>query len=319
MGISGSEEEAAKGFYSRTVYNPGGQVQRRRFFLFVTFTCGILNGARAQQATPVRETITSSVPNASQLTREQMEDFLRTARITSERPAGKGVTHARRVTMTDGHWIHDAHIQDIDVFKPLFRTPEGLERNFRDSYKFNIAAYLLDKMMNINMIPVCVYREVDGKPSAASWWVDSVMFDEEGRRAAHSEPPDLNYWSRQLNEVRNFDQLISNEDRNQGNLLIDHDWRVWMIDHSRAFRDDLTPRNPDVLRRCSQKFLDALKALNEQQLQATLMPWITQEDIRTMLLRRDWLVHFFENKVSTEGKEAIFTDMPVKTPQVTIP
>ena len=275
--------------------------------------------AVAQQTVAVRQSFSSSVPTASQLTREQMENFLRTAQITSERPAEKGVTHTLRVTMTDGHWIHDAHVQQIDVYKPVFRTRDGLERNFRDSYKFNIAAYLVDKMMDVGMVPVCVYREVNGKPSSVSWWVDNVMFDEEGRRAAHQDPPDLNQWAAQLNTVRDFDALILNEDRNQGNLLIDRNWKVWMIDHSRAFRDDAAPRDPSVLRRCSQKFLEAMKALNEQQLQATLMPWITQEDVRTMLERRDWLVHFFENKVNENGKEAVFTDIPIKTPQVTIP
>jgi hypothetical protein len=294
-------------------------VGRSRFLLVCTFAGLALIGARAQQVTPVSETITPSVPNASQLTREQMENFLRTAQILNERPVAKGVTKTRRATLSDGHILHDAHIQDVDVYKPVYRTREGLERNFRDSYKFNIAAYMLDKMMDIGMVPVCVYREVDGKPAAVSWWVDNVKFDEEGRRAAHAEPPDLNEWARQMNLVRDFDQLILNEDRNQGNLLIDKNWKVWMIDHTRAFRDDLTPRQPDVLHRTSEKFLNAMKALNQQQLEATLMPYVTQEDIRTLLLRRDWLVHFFENKANTDGRESVYFDIPIKTPQVTIP
>jgi len=294
-------------------------VGRSRFLLVCTFAGLALIGASAQQVTPVSETITPSVPNASQLTREQMENFLRTAQILNERPVAKGVTKTRRATLSDGHMLHDAHIQDVDVYKPVYRTRDGLEKNFRDSYKFNIAAYLLDKMMDIGMVPVCVYREVDGKPAAVSWWVDNVKFDEEGRRAAHAEPPDLNEWARQMNLVRDFDQLILNEDRNQGNLLIDKNWKVWMIDHTRAFRDDLTPRQPDVLHRTSEKFLNAMKALNQQQLEVTLMPYVTQEDIRTLLLRRDWLVHFFENKANTDGKESVYFDIPIKTPQVTIP
>ena len=292
---------------------------RSRFLLVCTFAGLALIGVSAQQVTPVSETITPSVPNASQLTREQMENFLRTAQILNERPVAKGVTKTRRATLSDGHMLHDAHIQDVDVYKPVYRTRDGLEKNFRDSYKFNIAAYLLDKMMDIGMVPVCVYREVDGKPAAVSWWVDNVKFDEEGRRAAHAEPPDLNEWARQMNLVRDFDQLILNEDRNQGNLLIDKNWKVWMIDHTRAFRDDLTPRQPDVLHRTSEKFLNAMKALNQQQLEVTLMPYVTQEDIRTLLLRRDWLVHFFENKANTDGKESVYFDIPIKTPQVTIP
>ena len=36
--------------------------------------------------------------------------------------------------------------------------------------------------------------------------------------------------------VRLFDQLIYNIDRNIGNLMITNDWRIWAIDHTRAFR-----------------------------------------------------------------------------------
>ena len=294
-------------------------MRRSGFPVVFAFVSVALVCAGAQQLTPVRETIASSVPNAAQLTREQMENFLRTAQIVSERPAGKGVTHSIRATLSDGHWIHDAHIQTVDVYKPIYRTRDGIERNFRDSYKFNIAAYLVDRMMDIGMVPVCVSREVDGKPAAVSWWVDNVLFDEEGRRAAHAEPPDLNEWARQMNLVRDFDALILNEDRNQGNLLIDKNWKVWAIDHTRSFRDDLTPRQPDVLHRTSLKFLNAMKALNQQQLEATLMPWVTEEDIHAMLARRDWLVNFFESKANSDGKESVYFDIPIHTPQVTIP
>lgn len=256
---------------------------------------------------------------AHDLTREQIEHFLLTARIVSERPAGKGITGTRRVTLTDGQYIHDAHIQDIDIYKAEYRTKEGIEKNFRDSYKFNIAAYRLDKIMDLNIVPVCVPREINGKPAAVDWWVDDVQFDEEGRRDKQIEPPDENEWTRQLNTVRDFDQLIYNDDRNQGNLLIDKNWKLWAIDHSRAFRDKAYLRDPKVLRRISSKMLEAMRTLNEQQLEASLMPYITQEDIEALLVRRNLLVKFFESEISSKGEDSILTDMPRKTPRVTIP
>src|SRR5262249_22299536 len=152
-------------------------------------------------------------------------------------------------TLTDGQSTHDAHVQTIDIYKPVFRPSEGkIERNFRDSYKFNIAAYRLAELMDLDLVPVCVYRVVGGKPSAVDWWVDDVLFDEEGRREKDGKPPDLSLWSNQLNLVRDFDQLIANEDRNQGNLLIDRHWKVWAIDHSRSFRDTPAPLDSQVLK-----------------------------------------------------------------------
>jgi hypothetical protein len=221
--------------------------------------------------------------------------------------------------LTDGRYVHDAHVQQVDIYKAEYKTKDGIEKNFRDSYKFNIAAYRLDKIMDLNIVPVCVPREIDGKPAAVDWWVDNVMFDEEGRRQKEVEPPDPNYWTRQLNTVRDFDQLIYNEDRNQGNLLIDEKWKLWAIDHSRAFKASPTVRDPKVLKRVSNKMLLAMKNLNAQVLRDNLLPFITEEDIRALLTRRDWIVKYFESEISSKGADAVVTDMPRSTPRVTIP
>ena len=256
---------------------------------------------------------------SKQLTRDQMEQFLLNARIVAEKPIGKGITHTMRITMTDGHIYHDAHVQQIDVYKAEYRSKDGIEKNFSDSYKYNIAAYRLDKILDMNMVPPCIYRVVDGKPSAVDWWVDDVLFDEEGRRDKDVEPPDLNLWGRQLNDIRDFDQLIYNVDRNQGNLLIDKDWRVWAIDHSRSFRLLPTLRDPSILRRVSNKLLEHMKSLNEQELEANLLPYISKDAIQAILVRRDLLVKFFETQITQKGPDVVFTDIPRHTERVTIP
>ena len=281
----------------------------------------LLIGGYRVDCQPSPAVIPATAPSTpGQLTREQMERFLQTARIVNERPIEAGITRTKRITLTDGQFTHDAHVQTIDVYKAVFRSTEGkIERNFRDSYKFNIAAYQLSKLLGMDMVPVCVYRVVDDKPSAVDWWVDDVMFDEEGRRKQEAEPPDLNYWARQLNEMRDFDQLIANEDRNQGNLLIDKNWKVWAIDHSRSFRDTPVPLDPKVIKRITTKMLDAIKALDQRTLEANLLPWVTKEDIQAVLARRNWMVKYFESEMSQKGSDAILLDLPRATPKVTIP
>jgi hypothetical protein len=290
---------------------------------FAGIACfALLIGPRGFSQQPaVHRAASFGTPNVTweQLTPAQMEQFLLTARILGERPAGKGITNTKRFTLTDGHYVHDAHVQQVDIYKAEYKTKEGIEKNFRDSYKFNIAAYRLDKIMDLNMVPVCVLREINGKPAAVDWWVDNVMFDEEGRRQKSAEPPDPNYWAVQLNAVRDFDQLIYNEDRNQGNLLIDDKWKLWAIDHSRAFKPSPAVRDPKVLKRVSNKMLLSMKNLNAQVLRDNLLPFITEEDIEAMLARRDWIVKYFESEISSKGADAVVTDLPRSTPRVTIP
>ena len=263
--------------------------------------------------------IGQNAPRAAPLTREAQEVFLATAKIMAEKPIGTGITHSTRVTLSDGKLTHDAHVQTVDIYLAEYRAKEFVEKNFRDSYKYNIAAYRVDKMLGMGMSPACVYREVNNKPASMCWWVDNVMFDELTRRERKIEPADSNSWTKQLNLIRDFDALIDNTDRNQGNLLFDKNWQLWMIDHSRAFRVTNEIRNPAILKRISQKMMDGMRGLTLKECNRELRPYLTDDEIRTMLVRRDLLLKFFADKVTEEGGPAVFMDMPLSTPHVTVP
>lgn len=262
----------------------------------------------------------SSKLDRPKIPREEQEHFLLEARIVSTRPISQGTTHTVRATLSDRAKTHDANIQTLDLYLPTFKMPDGtVEKNFTDLYKYNIAAYRVDKMLDLNMSPTCVYREYNGKPASFCWWLDDIMFDELTRREKKLEPPDTERWVRELNNVRVFDQLIDNEDRNQGNLLYDRNWNVWMIDHSRSFRTTTQLRKPDVLRRVSLKIMNGMRNMTLEQCNAQLQPYLTEEQIRCLLVRRDLLLKFFADQVSEKGAEAVYTDLPRSTPHVTIP
>jgi len=55
--------------------------------------------------------------SAPKLTDEQMEQFLKTAKIVKIKELSTGITHSRRATLSDGTITHDAHVQSIDEHK----------------------------------------------------------------------------------------------------------------------------------------------------------------------------------------------------------
>jgi hypothetical protein len=70
-----------------------------------------------------------------------------------DKPAKKGVTDTRRVTLTDGKVTHDANVQRIDEHKDVFEGQDGTkEFNFKDSYKFNVAAWKLARLLGLDDI-----------------------------------------------------------------------------------------------------------------------------------------------------------------------
>src|SRR6266540_1332803 len=220
------------------------------------------------------------------LTKAEMEVFLRTAKIVNHKELGTGVTHSIRATLSDGRIQHDAHIQQVDESKTTFQTDRGTEMNFRDTWKFNIAAYRLDQILDLNMTPMSVERSALGKPSAVTWWLDGTIMEVD-RRKKHLEPPDMDAWNRQIHVYRVFDQLIFNTDRNLQNLMIDtKDWQIWMIDHTRAFRMRTDLLDAKSLARCDRKLLAGLRKLDLATLRE-LKPYVTDPEIKGLLARCD--------------------------------
>ena len=233
---------------------------------------------------------------AAAMTRAEREAFLLTARIVRTRPAPGGVTDSLHVTLSDGTFTHDAHVQTVDETRREFRGTRRAELGFRDSWQFNLAAYRLSVLLGLDMIPATVERRHQRGSAAFTWWVDDVAMDE-GTRVARKIPvPEGTTWHQQMALVRVFDQLIFNTDRNLGNLLITSEWDVWMIDHTRAFRRQRTLRTPVTMTSIDRTLLARLQALDEPTLERELSRWLDGTQIAALLARRDLVVAFFRER-----------------------
>lgn len=220
----------------------------------------------------------------------QIEQFLATAEPVGRARTLKGVTAALRVTLSDGGRTHDAQVQTIDRTLPQFMTPQGMELNFRDSWKYNVAAYRIDRLIGMDMVPVSIERKWRDADAAYTWWIDDVLMEEGERAARRLEAPDPARWTEQVRLVNMFDQLIANTDRNAGNLLITRDWRLWAIDHTRAFRLNKSLQTPKNVATCRPAVMAALKALDRATLDREIGRWLTRFEIEALLARRDQII-----------------------------
>lgn len=236
---------------------------------------------------------------AETLTPQQQEDFLAKAKTKYSKESKKGTTGTLRVTLTDGTLTHDASVQSIDEFKQFFLGEIG----FKDSYKFNIAAWKVARLVGIaDMIPPSVKRTYEGKTASFTWWIDNVKMDETDRRAKNVQAPDQEAWNEESNIMQVFDQLIYNVDRNQTNMLIDQGWHLWLIDHSRSFRTSAVLKDSSVVKACDRTMLAKMKALDKGTLTKELGRDVTKEEIKGLLARRDLIVKVLDSK----GDSALF-------------
>lgn len=243
-------------------------------------------------------------------TDKEMEQFLQTATIGKAKRNSVGVTGSLRATLEDGAFSHDAHIQTVDVFKQRFDTPEAVEINFHDSYRYNIAAYRLDRLIGLNMVPVSVARKIDGKKASVTWWVDDVQMMEVTRVQQGTLPPDPAAWNDQMYQMRVFTQLVSNSDLNQGNVLITSDWTIRLVDFTRAFRVFKKLRDPGQLVRIDRRLYEGLRQLDKKTLKTELGDLLSELEINALLARRDEIVGQFEAKARQMGEAAAFCDLP---------
>jgi hypothetical protein len=249
----------------------------------------LLSAPLAAQGPPA----SSATPTLS--TPEEREAFLSGARVVRTRPASKGITNTLRVTLSDGVVTHDASVQSIDESRAVFESARGTELNFKDSWRFNVAAYKIDRLLDLGMIPPSVERRFNAKVSSFTWWVDDVLMDEQERYQKKRRAPSIQDWNQQMWVTRLFDQLIANVDRNLGNLLIDKSWNIWLIDHSRAFRLNAELRSPENLSRVDRSLLNRLRQLDRESLRSATSGYLTGQEIDALLSRRDHIVAHFEN------------------------
>lgn len=201
----------------------------------------------------------------------EIEEYLRTAECVSIEVLGpSGV--ARCTLRAGGPFSRMA-------WRPL---RPGAYRGFRESYKAEIAAYEVDKLLGLDMVPPSVERQLGGNSGAAQLWVEGAT---PWNPDAPPDEAERSRWEGQVVRMRMFDDLIGNSDRNAGNIIHDAAWDLILLDHSRAFGVGL--ELPHKLSRIDDSFWAKIEHLTRAQLEGVLGPWLDHDQIGAVLARRD--------------------------------
>lgn len=234
-------------------------------------------------------------------TLQEIEDALSTAKIVKVKDLGTGITNPQKFTLDNGKFEFAGVFKTIDERKHgLTKLANSVEMDFKDSWMFEVAAYELDKLLDLNMVPVTVERSYNGKKGSLQLWIENCM-TERVRKEKNLTAPDTAGWNRQIYKVRVFDNLIYNIDRNLGNLLIDANWKIYMIDHSRCFKNMDLLQHPKDLSSFSRSLIDGLRKLDEKSIQESCGKYLTKTEIKMMLKRRDQILAMCDQLHTKKG------------------
>ncbi len=238
----------------------------------------------------------------------QVLEFLKTARVVSMKRVGKGVTNPHKVLLEKGSIRMHAVFRDVRRQKQKSRIRGAVRWNFRDDFIFECAAYELSVLLGLDSIPPAVLRKIKGKKGSLQIWIENAFSEGDRKRQGLTAPNSI-HWARQRQVRQVFDQLINNEDRNLGNLLIDPDWKLWMIDHTRAFHPLFQLWKPKAIVTCERSLWERLRNLDRDRVRRQLKPFLRSNQLRALFQRWDRLLARIAKLIEERGAEYVLFDM----------
>ncbi len=231
---------------------------------------------------------------------DALEPWLAQAEIVGMEELPTGITKPRRITLRrDGVELH-AVLKQLSTDFGATGSTQSL--NEGDRFEYEIAAYRLDRLLGLDMIPVTVPRTVDGRPGALQFWVEGAINARQMIEAG-LKPEGWCPIEPQYNLMNVFDVLVNNTDRTQENLLITRDWNAVLIDHSRSFTVRQKAPRLLYLERLELPpiFAARLAALDRETLRRELGPWLHRRQIDALLKRRDALLREYGTGAGAEA------------------
>lgn len=224
-------------------------------------------------------------------TDEEVLDFLSSADFVWKEKLKAGTNKKKRKVLLEREGVR-AHA----IHRTGYEVKHIAGGGFVDSYESEIAAYNLSKLLGLDSVPPVVRR----KGGSLQLWIEGAM-TEASRLKADEPPPDPVRYERQMQNLRVFDNLIANTDRNPGNILLTEDGKVWFIDHTRSFAGQEELRNPDAITGCDVELWNRLRSVNKDEVQAAIKGYVGPY-LDALMIRRDRLVELIGDKIQEQGE-----------------
>ncbi|NIO47954.1 MAG: hypothetical protein GTN73_00730 [Candidatus Aminicenantes bacterium] len=259
--------------------------------IFICFFSGTWVQSKSQAVTQ---------ENAKQ---KKLENFLRTAKIVSKRRAG-GRGENWIISLDDGKISRYGFFKLLDATRPDALIP--------DSYKYGIAAYELDKLLDLNLIPPVVEREIEGRKGSLQIFIEGAL-NESVRRMKNIKPPDPEKFKNTMEDLSVFENLTYSPsfcgERELDDILIMHkkDWKVWRVDFSEAFAPSPELIPECEITGCSKKLCQNLIKLEDEKIKAKLEHYLNDEEMSMLLKRKELIIEKIKKLIEKKAEESILS------------
>jgi|WetSurMetagenome_2_1015567.scaffolds.fasta_scaffold05390_3 hypothetical protein len=234
----------------------------------------------------------------------EIETFLRGAKIVSvEKGVATGRGAAWRVTLRDAAGSRRGFFKYINARRPQIAPM---------SYKYEVAAYALSKLVGTPIVPPVIEREVEGRKGSLQIFLETCISEIERRKSGQPAAGGPQALADAFDELTLFEGLTACE-RDVNDILIHRDsGRLCRVDFAEAFdpRPALSPAAA-AAGRCSRRLFAGLRDFDPAAAETALKPYLNAAEIRGVLARRTLLLDKFTALIQAKGEAAILFELAV--------
>ncbi len=265
--------------------------RKNRFFSFL----GILMLISASYPSPYKQ--------ERFLLPEEIENFLLTAEVISiEKNLELGRTNFWKVLLDDGETELNA------LFKHVNRPWPSL---LPDSYTYEIAAYKVNKILELNLIPPVVERKINGQTGSLQLMVKNVLTDRD-RKLQNIEPEKPDEFKNSLDTVKIFEILVNDQCNDSEDILIQQDdWKVWRVDFSEAFAPSTDILLKCRIDRCPKSLYNQLVELDKRELKKVLSPYLNEKERDALWERKQLIIKTIDALIKQKGEDQVLFSTPL--------
>jgi hypothetical protein len=215
----------------------------------------------------------------------------------------RGLSEEKLQQLLETGEIVSVQKEDLSVATPLPRTNVKIsDGKYTVNAVFNksmskglypgVAAYRMDRLLDLDMVPVTVMRTVNGDEGSLQFMPGNRTHEGErssSKRGGSATCPITEQWE----AMYIFDVLIYNERRTRRRMVYDKStWQLILSEHDRAFASkrgrpiQLKNRNLTI----SAGWKNALAELTDEVLEENLGDVLSKRRLRALKLRRDNLI-----------------------------
>ena len=241
--------------------------------------------------------------------RPRWETFLKEAEVVKQEQLAfeQGVTEPWKLTLRQGGVVRSA----------IWKDATGVRGGYLEGWRYEVAAYIVDKLLDLGMVPPTVTRVWEGRAGSCQLWIDgTALYRDLVKKPANEAAFRSDAWKDAGYISQFFDNLIGNEDRHQGNVLVTRDFRAILIDHSRTFRvgENFVEEIPfsaknvgpdELMRRLPRALVERTAALEEKTFREALARYLSETEIQALLARQRLLLHEVRRIVGRFGERNV--------------